>query len=326
MNAKTIILLLFALFSNCICAQVDSTYIVPFDQDLAIKVYTEYKYTALVKTVGQNTDMTFMSNKPLDIGLGFSWKNISLSGSYGFKFLADSENGKTESLDFQYHRYNKNYVWDVYYYKYKGFYTEADKTRAIDLYPDIKVSQVGSFAQYVFNNKKFSYRATFGQSEKQLKSAGSFLLGGGIFYSTLYANENTIGKEEIDLWSFQIGASGGYAYTWVINKNFFISGSLSGGISVGNADDELSFKSLKIYPNYFVRFAAGYNADTWSLGMSYINNSTHLIHTQEDQLMLNSGTARFTFTKRFNAESIFGKKTKSLDQTRSRISRLIGIE
>lgn len=140
-----------------------------------------------------------MPNNPPNIGLGFSMNNTIVNVSYGqgFNFMRDKEKGKTKALDLQIHNYGKKFTFDVFIQRYRGFYAEDESGNVLALYPDLKIRQYGAYGQYIFNNKKFSYRAAFNQNEKQLKSAGSFLIGGGVYFSKIESDSSFVHKKEI---------------------------------------------------------------------------------------------------------------------------------
>lgn len=306
------IIFLFIFFIPLLSpAQTDSTYIGFFDQELSIRPYVYDKFTALSHEIGDHDDeITYRPNNPFGIGIGLTWKNISLSGGYGFDFMRNKKKGKTRSLDFQYHYYGRKFVMDFFFSNYKGFFTEDGKKEGVyELYPNLKLRQYGMFGQYIFNGRKFSYKAAYSQNEKQLKSVGSFLLGGGIYYN--YFSSDSILAEGIPnyLNNYQIGVSAGYAYTWVIKKRYYLSGSMSVGVNFGT--ESLSkIHKVEIYPSLFPRFSAGYNADTWSIALSGVNNRIYVHFKDQSKLSFDTGSLQISFVKRF---SIVPKFMRNID-------------
>ena len=91
-------------------------------------------------------------------------------------FPLKTDTGLSSSItDFQIHRYGKKVLIDGYYQDYRGFFLER-KNKEYILFPDLAVKRWGVEGTYVLRNKRFSMRAAFEQSEKQIKSAGSMLL------------------------------------------------------------------------------------------------------------------------------------------------------
>lgn len=305
-------LLLFILFQNNLSAKTDTTYIQPFEQKLSVKTYISKNLLLLNRDSDvKDEEVSYMSNTPVGIGLGFSWHNSSISFGYGFDFMRDKEKGKTKSLDFQYHHYGRKYVADFYFLKYKGFYIDEKSgkdDKEIELCPDLTINQYGVAGQYVFNGNKFSYKATFDQSERQLKSAGSFILGGSAFLTEIKSDSSFIVDEKKDFRNFQIGVSAGYAYTWIIKKNYFITASTTAGMNFGKENGN---NKLKVYPTALPRVSFGYNHKDWSLGMSFVGNMVSVAFSDESSINVFSGNFQLSFTKRFSTyNKIFEKLPK----------------
>lgn len=312
------LLLLAGLYQSTCLAQIDSLYIAPFEQKFSIQASVSNKFLSLSQEYDAKSMRNFslLPNTPVNIGLGFSWKNLSMSGSYGFQFLRDKTKGRTRSFDFQYHYYARKFVIDLFLQNYRGYnkvYEDDDETyiRA----SDVQMTQYGAHGMYVFNNRKFSYKAAYNLSEKQIKSAGGFLLGGSVFQSRIRSDSTLVlrhNKNQQD--NFQFGVNGGYGYTWVIKKHYFISGSMTVGVNIG-ADriDKFGKQRLEVYPALFPRGSAGYHADSWSIGVSALANRVAVQMSDESSTMLNSGTFQLTFVKRFNTHpKILNKLPKNI--------------
>ena len=295
-------------------AQVDSTYIGSFGKRYGIHTYFGQGFVALSQETGPNDDITYRPNIPISLGVGVSLGKSSIGFSYGFNFLRDKKRGdtKTNMLSFQYRYYLPKFIADVYFQDYKGLYTENDRENEIyNIYPDIKVTQYGVLWQYIFNGKKMSYRAAYNQTERQLKSAGSFHLGGAAYYNYLKADSSLTINEANKLNNIQIGLNGGYGYTWVPKKNFYISGSVSLGLNVGaEYIENFNFRKMKIYPSVYPRMVMGYNKDTWSVRLSAMNNRVVISYTDEKVMSFNTGSLQVTFIKRFGDIPILSRTEK----------------
>ena len=302
--AFLLLILLFGKRSVCF-SQTDTTYIKKHPQEFSLKAYTIFESVSILHEYGNLEKITskYGSNRPLGLGLGVSYRNIGLSFSYSIKPFRDANKGDTKSVDWQYHYYGKNIVFDFIGQMYEGFYTTEigeDREISYNFHSRLKVTKLGFSSQYVFNSKKFSYRAAFDQSERQLQSAGSFLLGGEFYYNQIrsdipyFFNDTIGGKEKYK--SYQFGPNVGYAHTFVIKKQVHISLSLSAGFNLGINHDDNSFMFC---PTTLPRVGIGYNADNWSFGISYLNNLTYTYFTGNRKIALNTGQALMTFTKRF---------------------------
>lgn len=283
--------------------QIDSSYIGTHDQKISIRPYFGQDFLMMNVEV-QNKEKTFTPNNPPKIGLGLSIKNTIIDFSYGYgaDFMRDKDYGKTKSLDFQIHNYGRRIALDLFIQKYEGFYD--DEPKITELYPDLEVSQYGVHAQYVFNHKKFSYKAAFNQNEKQLKSAGSFLLGIGAYKTKIVSDSSFVynGKNSFD--NFQFGVSGGYAHTWVLRKHWTINASATIGINFGNEKiDSFGKQKIEVYPTVFPRISAVYNRDSWALAFTYIGNVTYPSFSDNSSISILSGGFQISYIKRFNLPS-----------------------
>ena len=188
-------------------------------------------------------------------------------------------------------------------------FEEDEKQKNFTLCPDLKIQQYGLFGQYLFNNKKYSYKAAFIQNEKQVKSAGSIIAGMGVYISSIDSDSSFVYKGKNFLDNFQFGFSGGYAYTWVISPRWYIAGSATVGINFGSEKvSKFGKQKLEVYPTVFPRFAAGYNHSDWSLGLFFVSNILSPYHADKSSISLMSGNFQLKFTKRFDIIPLFSKK------------------
>ena len=313
---KAYIFLFLSFIVSGLCkAQVDSSYIEKFSQKAAVRVFVAKDFLYLNQSLESDIEKTYMPNNPPKIGLGLSLYNtiINFSYGYGFDFMRNKELGKTKAFDFQLHNYWQRFVLDLFIQEYKGFYLDDDSQDIKPLCPDLKIRQYGVSGQYIFNNKRFSYRAAFNQNEKQLKSAGSFLIGFGVNTSKIEADSSFVFKGQNIFRNFQFSLSAGYAHTWVLKKGWFISGSVTTGISFGSEKfSTFGKQKLEVYPNIFPRLAVGYNKQDWSLGFSYLNNIVFPSVSDKNSLVLSSGSFQMTFIKRLNLSPFMDKKLDRL--------------
>lgn len=297
------------LFSVLCQAQTDSAYIRPLGHRLALRPYLSKTMLFMNHDLESGEETSYMPNDPPKVGFGISLNNtiISFGYGYGFNFLADKKYGKTQAIDFQFHHYGRKFVYDLYFQKFKGFY-DRDSEKVVKLYPDMNIQQYGAYGHYVFNNKRYSYVAAFNQDEKQLKSTGSFLLGGGVYKTRISSDSSFVynGKNSFD--NFQFGVSAGYAYTWVLGRYWDVSVSATVGINFGSDKFKNFGKKLEIYPTVFPRFSAGYNRDSWSLGFSYVGNMVFPVVSDKETIGIHSGAFQLSFVKRLDLIPLVGNR------------------
>ncbi len=298
-------------FPSTARSQVDSTYIAPFEEEMSIGTYFYYQYTNLTYKRKGEESVNYRPNSPIGVGLSFSYKNFSLGASMGVKSLRSKDRGDTKSLDLQYHYFGRNFMADLFFQQYKGYYT-IDNAH-ITLYPDIGVVQYGLHAEYVFNHKKFSYPAAFSLRERQLKSAGSFHLGAGVYYNKIRSDSTLAMSGRTVFKSQQLGITGGYGYNWVMTKHFHVAASLSLGLNFGT-EKLKPIKRIEISPSFLPRIAAGYDGKGWSVGIWYVLNSMNVNRYNSLDMNFNTGYAEVILIKRFEKAPKFLKKIKFLNR------------
>jgi hypothetical protein len=145
--------------------------------------------------------------------------------------------------------------------------------------------------QYLFNHKKFTLKAIYNQNAWQKKSAGSWALGTGFFYSINDSDSASLipsNLENPNLFNniqfnrkdiLNISISGGYYYTLVIAKHFFVSGGLTAGPGFGfswlDIKDKSAISKSGITPAFTAnaRFSIGYNSKRIFVGGSILQQS-----------------------------------------------------
>ena len=137
--------------------------------------------------------------------------------------------GKRTSTEFNINKYGNTFGFDVVYLNNKSYSGEmkyggekydiergmlSNKSLTVDGY-------------YVFNGKKFSFPAAFSQTYKQVKSAGSLMLG--VSYNRSNLTNHTVSddtEEEIrKISTHQFAVGVGYGYNWVPTRRWLIHGS-----------------------------------------------------------------------------------------------------
>lgn len=259
---------------------------------------TGYLSTSAVNLTTE--EKTFEPNYPMKIGVGLGIRNTMINFLMGTKVvsLKDKTYGKTSSTDFQIHRYGRKFVTDAYFQRYKGFFALDGKD--IKVFSEMKINQIGLEQTYVFNHTKFSLKAAFERSERQLRSAGSFLLGGNVYWHRLQNFEGFDGNFVENLDNLQIGAHGGYAYSWALRKGWLISAYGTAGFNIGNDVENFRSFHFKAYPTLLARAVASYIKNDWSFSYSMmINNKLNFFETKKDYAITNINL-QLSVTKQIN--------------------------
>ncbi len=179
--------------------------------------------------------------------LSLNYKFLSLNYSYIPKFIPgnndDDLKGKTKGKSFGLNLNFNHWIQDLKYGNVKGFYIENSRdfenpwiegTTPYIQFPDLEVASFSGSTSYKFNSN-FSLKAISTQTEIQLKSAGSFILG--LLYS-FYNIDNKSSSQSSSQRSknFEILTNFGYYYTFVLNKNWYASAGISPSIGFSYTD------------------------------------------------------------------------------------------
>jgi hypothetical protein len=308
----------------------DSSYYNTYRSMLTARAYFSRKYTVLSFNPPESTpSFQYRSVTSLNIGIGATYHAFTLNIGLGInKFNPNEEKGKTKYLDLQGHFYARKWNVDLLGEFYKGYYLTPQGLAAPTgekyyLRPDMGLSLTGFAFYRALNEKKFSYQAGLLQNEWQRKSAGSILLGGEIYYGSIYG-DSTLTPSSVDpkqshlninkFHYFSIGPGFGYAYTLVYREHYFILGSATINLAYRYSEEistSLNTRSSHsgFRPNYILHAGAGYNSNKWSLSILWVDtelllrgNSTNYGYT------VGVGNYRLIYAKRFT----LGRKTKKL--------------
>ena len=304
----------------------DTNYVESYLDHLTTRVYASVKTTEIsLRDQNISKDLIYHPNSALILGFGFNYGILGLNIGFNLPFINndDAKYGKTSYLDLQTHIYFRPFILDVYAQIYRGYHltepndwiTDWPSKDTFPTRPDISSISFGLNGHYIFNHKKFSYRAPFLQNEWQKKSAGSFLLGGNMFYVDTKGDSSFIPKEDTSFFEgthfsqsriANIGVNAGYAQTFVVKQHFFLTLSLVGGLSGGGSwiytseEDELDRSGFTVAGNISGRVALGYNSRRFFTGVSYlwlfVRNQSPIPQTW---LGYDTGMFRFNIVYRF---------------------------
>lgn len=313
----------------------DSAYYKTYPTKLTARVYFSKKYTSLLlEGVDDTRALHFRPNTPVNIGVGATYRVLSLNLGVSLQWLNPNaaERGKTKFLDLQSHIYAPKWVIDLYGQFYKGYYVapRGYASSVPDQYhirPDLRINMVGVSAYRLLNGERFSYRAAFLQNEWQIKSAGSFLFGGEFYTGSINADSAFVPKQlEADYSQrgihrnnfTEFGPGIGYAYTAVIDKHFFITGSLTATADISFVKEfsaNGSATRTSVSPNASLRGVLGYNSERWIATLSWVNANTNLRgKSSNDQYLVRTGNFRVTLARRFELSKAMKERLKIVEK------------
>lgn len=313
-----------SLLTSFICyaqkdSVVDNGYYITYPNKAVVRAFISQKFAPLNIRAKNHDDLYYRSNSKLGVGLGATYKSLTLNLGYGFPFLnRDQGKGETKGLDLQLHIYPKKWAIDLLGVFLKGYYLDPDDNNGLglaDYYqrPDVRRGLTGISVFRVPNAGKFSYKASVVHSEWQTKSAGSVLYGGEAYYGVVRADSalvpgkvsNNFDQAGIKTFHFfNVGPGIGYAYTFVLDGHFFISGSAIASahfnfVSEQKASDKQTKASVT--PGAVYKAGIGYNSSTWSVSANILGNALFSGSVASpNKYYLPTGNYRFTVAKKIN--------------------------
>lgn len=299
-------------------ADYDSTYYQTFERELLVRFYFSQKYSLFdLPKVESVEKLSYLPNTTLNMGVGATYQSFTLNLAYGFGFLnQDQEKGKTKYLDLQAHMYGRKQVIDFFGQFYRGYYLREPKgtdflPAAYYVRPDMRVAYGGLSYGYVFNHRRFSYRAVMIMNEWQKKSAGTFFINGEAYYGRVKADSSFVpwaykpGHPQSminQVQFFQIGPGVGYAYAWVIKKHFFMMGSLQTNLNLSYTKefDQMGDEGrFSVRPNLSYKLSLGYNGSVWNTNINWVSNAVNFKGASSTRpYQLETGNIRLNISRR----------------------------
>jgi len=137
------------------------------------------------------------TNDYIGIGLTYKWLDGDLYFSLPGTTYLKGERSNLDQFRLSASHTRRKMAYRVYLCDSKGVILSGDE----DEYqsdPAIHEFMLGVQATYVFNESKYSYRAALFQSERQMATAGSFLLRAELFYRNLGETETSWVPQQFD--------------------------------------------------------------------------------------------------------------------------------
>ncbi len=273
--------------------------------------------------------LTYKPNNAVGLGFGLYVFEIGVEITFAVPIAAEREAlfGRTKATDLQINLLGKTWGLDVFYQNYNGFYVnDSNVTIGEGLpypqRPDINTRNLGINGLYSFN-KKFSLRSAYNFSERQRRSAGSFILtgtmnfysvnGDSAIYSKKYYSQFGAATAFTELGMNTFSISPGYTYTFVV-RNFFVNGSISVGPALHWVNYQVVSKEISSsLLNSFVdlRLGIGYNGKRFFTGFNFVLQSRSA-KFEGIQFVNSSNTFKLLFGYRFKEFGILKRKASDL--------------
>ena len=253
---------------------------------------------------GDDFNITVTPKWRTRLGPFFGWRFAFLGYNIDLKSVFASD----EDVDLSASVYSAAFGLDLFYRRVGGNYNIKNlKIKGKNYTPllhdmpfnGINVGMTRISFYYVLNYKRFSHQAAYSQANRQLRSAGSPIIGISYAHNKMgmdwdkfanmvsdinkieYTSNTLYGKQKNDEFSF----SGGYGYNWVFAKNWLAGAELSGALgyllqhnatqsrenSIEHGNDNIieqftNFRKKNIAFNGTARLVLLYNNGPWFFG------------------------------------------------------------
>lgn len=275
-------------------APTDTDYVKLFPHTFTTRIYLGEKVSVFSLHDGvTDKDIHYRPNAVLSLGLGVTVRGIGLNFSTKLPFHDKKEDqyGATKRLDVQAHRYRRKLGIDLYLQRYQGFHlnetenvTQIDGPTTYPYMPNLHQLRFGATVLHIFNGNHYSMRAAVNQQEWQVRSAGSFLLGGSLYTQFIHNEGAEIlppyyrypevlgggGLHEIQ--NYSLCANAGYGYNFVFPDTHWFLGAAA-DIGAGPAYSRIK-DAADLWEGNFglnltsnVRLQIGYNSRKWFAGL-----------------------------------------------------------
>ncbi len=331
------ILFLFILCSAGAQSKVDTNYIQRFPNKLVLSPYLSSSSNSLTikpwnDRIDSSHSVDYEPNLRGGYGLSFSYRIVDFSIGFRQKLSAESERtyGKSTSLGIGFRLWASRKVLTEFSLQSVNGYANTStplydtinftRQNPYEHRQDLGVFLIKMRLVYQFNPDKFSYRASFGFSERQLKSSAGFLLSSQAYAEVVYADSALIPEKlrphygdagrisEVSIAA--LGVAPGIGGTWTKGR-WFLTGVLFVGIDLQRLGYDVpgtgTVKSeRKFAANADFRFSFGYNTPRVFFGFQ---NSTDYNLLRPSKFKVNSSFNRSSLSigYRFNSPKVVDK-------------------
>lgn len=302
------------LFAGGGCfAQSDSLsdpYTEKFPDKISTQLFTLNTYnnfTINYKNEGLTVDLA--PNRKTTLGVAVQYDILFFSVGFAPRFFVDNRDNKDSKMtSFSLSMFPVQWVQYFDYIYQKGMTLQTDGG---NIYlSTMKSMKLGGSTSYVFN-KHYSVNALSFQSERQLKSAGSFIPALSYYYTQLSgdASEGIDGK----IYFIDVALSPGYNYNWVIAKKFLVAGGLSLGAGFTKTVDE-EVNTTIFLTTASVNLSLGYNSDTFYGGIQ--SKGIASSHNTHSSVTMNDAVSYVTafFGYRFDAPGFLTREKNKIKE------------
>lgn len=277
-------------------AQFDTNYVQLYPNRFIASIFQSYRYQNLYITQNATPDSTgasrinYKCSSRLVQGFAFDWDKLSIALSWKspVDVNAESRLGKASARNLSIGLNTKKARFEASYRYYQGFFDEntVNLPEFNDSTPYFQNNDLAvrtfKLKHIYFRNKKqrFSYKAAYSNTQRQLKSASTWVFITNVYYQRIHSDDDIIpdiipqdyypGYRDIHrISSFGLSFHPGFSVNLVAFKRFFVNGTLAWGPQlqyrrIQHDDYTRNTSELKFQlSSADARFSLGYNGENF---------------------------------------------------------------
>lgn len=317
------------LFDEMTRLKYDTNYIKVYKDELTSRIFLARKQNGIsLSEKLLKPGLKYKTNDNLLLGLGYTYSflNINLAVKMPFVNTDDDLYGESKYLDLSIQTNFRSFMIDLYLQWSRGYYLSNPEDyqevhiqgAPLPIRGDMRTTLIGTSVQYLFNSRRYSYKASFLQNEFQKRSAGTPIVGAEAYWMLcmadtalspytnsghVYVSEDPYNQTDL----FNFGVNGGYAYTFVWNELLYISLASTIGLAGGyhivhnTWDYNTLNEGFSVGVSNNTKISVGFNNNAYYVGLSFVRYSmSQYIGNEGDWMTYWSGSIRFNVVKRFN--------------------------
>jgi hypothetical protein len=304
-------------------------YRVNYIENIAIKTlyYSDiavYQFRSL--DTGTNIELNPVAESLIGFSMDYKWFGLTLSFAPDFLLSSEDQNLVKNSRSLKIDLtgfYSDQWGQSLTILFNKGFNVDF----STDLSPEeIKALQNTEFQYYggstfFIVNQNFSYRANFNQTERQLKSAGSFLPRLTYAYSVTKPDLTAVNTDLLakKIRSFDLIADLGYYYNFVLHKKWYLTLGAQPGVGFNYTNYEVVDSPSEAFASINFAFngeaGLGYNSYRWFFGLTGNWRNYNNTNNENDQINRDSAYFLLHLGYRFNDNKPMRKAFGWVEQT-----------
>lgn len=244
---------------------LDTNYVQRYNDRLIVSLFQSYRYynmdisQKIMSDTGALSKLLYKTHSNHSTGFGIEYDKISFSIGWKSPVTENDEKSKgiTKTFNLAFSLNGKKHRIETSYRSFTGFY-DADLSKygiqASDSSvnyqdPGMNITETrGKFFWFFNKKRRFSYAAAYSNSQRQLKSAGTFLLISNLYGLTMHSDTGFIPVPAKPFYgdhrnlngfrSIGISLNPGFSYNLVLFKTIFANTTFSWG-------PELQFRKTK---------------------------------------------------------------------------------